>query len=129
MPKIEQNGNGFYYIVGWQRADVQDAQLGLARVDDPLAWHYVVMDKMDTYVPFNVWVKAGNSFGEAVITPKIVLGYSGEDKPDVYPTDVTVDEDSIGATEATLVWTHVSTAPEDVHGYFRGYKVSEWCSL
>ena len=78
MPKIEQNGNGFYYVIGWQRADIADAETSTARVDEHWAWHYVVPDKMESYVPFNVWVKAGNSMGEASITPTAVLGYSGE---------------------------------------------------
>ena len=79
MPQIEHNADGFYYIVGWQRADVQGAQVETARVDEYWVWHYVVPEEMPPYVPFNVWVKAGNSIGEAAITPRTVIGYSGED--------------------------------------------------
>ena len=80
MPKIEQNSQGFKYIITWKRADEADAQETSWQVDLPEAWHYVVWEKFDKpYIPFYITVKASNAMGEATVAPRTIMGYSGED--------------------------------------------------
>lgn len=82
MPKIEQNGDGFVYALTWQRADEPNAEEKSYTVDLPEAWHHVITDDLGTnvppYTPYYVSVKAKNSQGDSTVTPKKVLGYTGE---------------------------------------------------
>ena len=43
--------------------------------------------------------------------------------PEVAPSDVRVDADSVTDTEVTVQWIHVDTSPQAINGYFRGYRV------
>jgi len=132
MPKIEQNAQGFKYMISYRRADLPDAEEKKEEVDDPLAWNYVVPDKYQTpYIPFYISVRSANAEGPCTNPPKTVMGYSGEDEPQITPTDVTVDPESVTATEAVLTWTPVNESPEIIRGFFRGYRIqfakaSEW---
>ena len=80
MPKIEQNAQGFKYLLTWQRADIDGAIEENEEVEDPLAWNYVVPTIYNKpYIPFYITVKSSNAEGPCTTTPKIVMGYSGED--------------------------------------------------
>ena len=80
MPKIEQNGQGFKYILTWRRFDIPDAEDETEPIDDPLAWHFVVPTKYDKpYIPFEITVKSDNSVGPCTVSPKKIIGHSGED--------------------------------------------------
>ena len=51
--------------------------------------------------------------------------------PTLAPNEVTVDVDTIKATEAELTWPPVDESPDTVRGFFRGYRIqfaksSEW---
>ena len=48
--------------------------------------------------------------------------------PRAIPMNVQVDPGSVKATIADIDWTHVDTSPEEVRGFFKGYKV-RWQSL
>ena len=41
MPKIEQNAEGFKYIITYRNLDIEDAQEESMPVDLPEAWHQV----------------------------------------------------------------------------------------
>lgn len=140
MPSIEQNGPDFKYIVTWQRADIEDAVENVATIQRSDAWHHLVPDKQETYKPFYIKVKANNGKGDAKVEPKTVIGYSGEDggllvllvnlfliyfqsEPRVAPVDVTIVPESIGSDNVLLTWTQVDTSPEEIRGFFRGYRV------
>lgn len=131
MPKIEQNAPDFKYIVSWRRADKENAVENVANVQRSDAWHYLVPDIQDTYAPFHIKVKANNAQGDSSVEPVTVLGYSGEAEPNESPSDVYVIPESIKATSAKLTWTQVDTDPENIRGFFRGYRIqfgktSEW---
>ena len=80
MPKIEQNAQGFKYMLTWQRADIGDAAEEKEEVDDPLAWNYVVPTKYSKpYIPFYISVRSANAEGPCTTTPKTIQGFSGED--------------------------------------------------
>jgi len=80
MPKIEQNGPDFKYVVTYQRTDIENADEHVAVVQNPEAWHYVVPDRnLGIYKPFRITVKANNARGDSTANLNAVVGYSGED--------------------------------------------------
>lgn len=124
MPRIEQNGPDFKYIISWKRMDVPGAVEEVENVQRSDAWHYVVPERQETYKPFEIRVKAANAKGDSSVEPIMVIGYSGEAEPRTQVNDATVDPDSITSTEAILQWTQVDTDPDVIRGFFRGYRVS-----
>lgn len=132
MPKIEQNGNGFVYVLTWKRADTPGDPEQSYPVDIPDAWHHVIeLNNVPAYTPYYISVKAKNSMGDSTLTPIKVLGFSGETEPELYPEDLEVLEHTIMDTTAVLMWTQVDTSPDYIHGFFRGYRIqygkdSEW---
>ena len=80
MPKLEQNSQGFKYILHWERADQANGEDGTFQVDLPDAWHYVIPTKFSKpYIPFYITVKGANAIAESEVAPKTIMGYSGED--------------------------------------------------
>jgi neuronal cell adhesion protein len=80
MPKIEQNGPDFKYIITYVRADTSDAQPIVTTVQQPDAWHYVAPQRdLGIYVPYRITVKAANSRGDSSASLIPVIGYTGED--------------------------------------------------
>ena len=45
-------------------------------------------------------------------------------EPLVAPTDVTVVRGSVKGTKSMLTWTPVDPDPDQIRGFFRGYRVS-----
>jgi len=80
MPKIEQNGPDFKYIVTYKRLDQDDAVEQVAVVQHAEAWHYAVPDQnLGIYKPFRITVKANNAVGDSTADLNSVIGFSGED--------------------------------------------------
>jgi len=80
MPKIEQNGPDFKYVVTYQRVDLENAVEHVANVQNPEAWHYVVPDRnLGIFKPFRITVKANSARGDSTADLNAVIGYSGED--------------------------------------------------
>jgi len=80
MPKIEQNGPDFKYIITYVRNDTPDAQPYVAAVQQPDAWHYVApQTDLGVFTAFRITVKAANSRGDSSASLIPVIGYSGED--------------------------------------------------
>lgn len=124
MPKIEQNGPDFKYVVTYQRVDLENAVEHVANVQNPEAWHYVVPDRnLGIFKPFRITVKANSARGDSTADLNAVIGYSGEDVPLVRPVTVMVDVDSIRSTSARLFWRKVDLSPDKVRGFFRGYRM------
>lgn len=80
MPKQEQNGPGFYYVVKWRRADAPDRSAGLyhERVLGVEVTSLVIRDQ-PPYRPYDIYVISVNAMGEAAAKPRPVIGYSSED--------------------------------------------------
>jgi len=80
MPKIEQNGPDFKYVITYQRLDIENAEEKVAVIQNPEAWHYVVPDKnLGIYKPFKITAKANNARGDSRADLNVGIGYSGED--------------------------------------------------
>ena len=80
MPKIEHNSAGFYYLIRWQlNSSDADEDPESLRVPFPEAYHQVLPGSVETYQPYRISVKAGNSVGESRAAAEEIIGYSGED--------------------------------------------------
>ncbi|XP_051974374.1 neuronal cell adhesion molecule-like isoform X2 [Xyrauchen texanus] len=114
---LESNGPGLQYKVSWRQKDVDQDwnSLTLANISQ-----YVVTGT-DTFVPYEVTVQAINDYGSGP-RPEVVLGYSGEDSPNVAPENIQVSVQN--GTEAEVRWEAVP--PSTVRGRLKGYKVSYW---
>lgn len=123
MPPIEQNGPDFKYIVSWQLMNDSTAKPNTQTIQRSDAWHYVIPDVMPTYKPYSITVKAANAKGDSSADLIAIVGYSGEDRPLVSPNDVTYVEETLRSTTVNLTWTEINTSPDQVRGFFRGYRV------
>ena len=85
MPKIEQNGEGFKYVITYRRTDGEYNDQTFT-VDDAEAWHQIFeLNNVPSYTPYNVTVKAINSEGDSNATLEMVRGFSGEDSKKISP--------------------------------------------
>uniref|UniRef100_A0A3P9KWA6 Cell adhesion molecule L1-like b n=1 Tax=Oryzias latipes TaxID=8090 RepID=A0A3P9KWA6_ORYLA len=109
----ESNGPGLEYKVSYRRLKVEDAWTEYL-VQRP---SYVV-NGTPAFAPYEIKVQARNSFGWAP-EPKVVTGYSGEDRPATAPQDVAVEV--INTTALRVSWTQVP--PATVRGHLGGYEV------
>ncbi|XP_016298603.1 neuronal cell adhesion molecule a isoform X9 [Sinocyclocheilus anshuiensis] len=114
---LELNGPGLQYKVSWRQKDLdqQWTSLTLANVSQ-----YVVTGT-PTFAPYEVTVQAVNDYGSGP-RPEVVLGYSGEDLPNVAPENVKVSVQN--GTVAEVRWDAVPLST--VRGQLNGYKVSYW---
>uniref|UniRef100_A0A673HMR6 Neural cell adhesion molecule L1 n=1 Tax=Sinocyclocheilus rhinocerous TaxID=307959 RepID=A0A673HMR6_9TELE len=114
---LESNGPGLQYKVSWRQKDLdqQWTSLTLANVSQ-----YVVTGT-PTFAPYEVTVQAVNDYGSGP-RPEVVLGYSGEDLPNVAPENVKVSVQN--GTVAEVRWDAVPLST--VQGRLNGYKVSYW---
>lgn len=80
MPPTEHNGPSFSYIVGWRRADRDNAPEETFTVEQAEVYHLVVRNvEGDPYIPYDVYVKARNAVGDSSQGINWVRGYTGED--------------------------------------------------
>uniref|UniRef100_A0A672SID3 Neural cell adhesion molecule L1 n=1 Tax=Sinocyclocheilus grahami TaxID=75366 RepID=A0A672SID3_SINGR len=114
---FNSNGPGLQYKVSWRQKDLdpQWTSLTLANVSQ-----YVVTGT-PTFAPYEVTVQAVNDYGSGP-RPEVVLGYSGEDLPNVAPENVKVSVQN--GTVAEVRWDAVPLST--VRGQLNGYKVSYW---
>jgi len=125
MPRIQHNGEGFHYIVGYRPYDQRGGETIEIRVNDYEADKYVI-DGMETFKEFEVYVQAANNEGKSHQRPTHRKGYSGEDTPLVTPQGFTVDEDTKNATYGEFTWEAVEEDPTQIRGFFKGYQVRFW---
>merc|ERR1711894_43512 len=83
MPRIQHNGEGFHYIVGYRPYDQRGGETIEIRVNDYEADKYVI-DGMETFKEFEVYVQAANNEGKSHQRPTHRKGYSGEDSKSKY---------------------------------------------
>ncbi|XP_063242824.1 neuroglian isoform X3 [Bacillus rossius redtenbacheri] len=121
MPEIEHNAPRFMYRVYWKR-DIAGEPW---QSEDILDWQQnsLVIQNQPTFQRYRIKVVAINEMGESNVSPKEVIGYSGEDVPTQAPQDFTLVQVT-GSTSALLSWSPVP--PETVRGHFKGYKIQTW---
>lgn len=77
MPEIEHNAPRFQYRVYWKR-DISGEEW---QVEEITNWKQgeKVVDNQPSFQQYRIKVIAMNELGEANVSPKEVIGYSGED--------------------------------------------------
>lgn len=121
MPEIEHNAPQFEYKVYWKR-DIPGEQFIPEVVKDWRQEELVIPDQ-PPFTQYRIKVVAKNELGDANVSPKEVIGYSGEDQPLQAPTNFTLVVVQ-SATTALLSWNPVPL--ESVRGHFKGYKIKTW---
>ncbi|XP_059394185.1 neurofascin-like isoform X5 [Carassius carassius] len=116
LKSTERNGLNLRYMVSWRRKDTEEEWNNITTTRTKHIIH-----NTDTYVPFEIKIKAINDFGHSPES-NIVIGYSGEDKPSAAPTDLRVSK--INSTKVNVHW--VAVDPSTVNGEFKEYKLYYW---
>ena len=78
MGKEEQNAPGFYYLVKWRRHDSAE----VAKFDERRVTENdeeFTIENQPIYKPYEIYVLAINTMGDAVMPPQMMIGYSSED--------------------------------------------------
>ncbi|XP_067107565.1 neurofascin homolog (chicken) a [Osmerus mordax] len=112
----ERNGPNLRYLVWWRRKDMGEEWSNVTTVEPK----HLVSDTQ-TYVPYEIKLQAVNDLGPG-LQSNIIIGYSGEDKPTVAPTDLRLS--NVDSTKVTLHWTPVD--PSTILGEFKEYRVYFW---
>lgn len=121
MPEIEHNGPRFQYRVYWRR-DIPGEKEGIEDITNWRTSSFVIRDQ-PPFQQYRIKVIAMNENGEANVSPKEVIGYSGEDKPLEAPSNFTLLQVQ-SPTTALLSWNPVRL--DSVRGHFKGYKIKTW---
>ncbi|KAF1545019.1 Neuronal-glial cell adhesion molecule, partial [Eudyptes schlegeli] len=79
----------------------------------------VVVGGTPTFSPYEIRVQAVNDAGKGP-EPPVIVGYSGEDLPLVYPENVGVE--ILNSTSVRVRWS-LAGAPRDLRGHLRGFRV------
>ncbi|KAM6307728.1 LOW QUALITY PROTEIN: neural cell adhesion molecule L1, partial [Podargus strigoides] len=82
----------------------------------------VVVEGTPTFSPYEIRVQAVNEVGKGP-EPPVVVGYSGEDLPLVYPENVGVE--ILNSTSVRVRWSLEGT-PQNLRGHLRGFRVLYW---
>ncbi|XP_058514927.1 neural cell adhesion molecule L1 [Ochotona princeps] len=113
---IDWNAPQLQYRVQWRPVGMEGAWHEQI-VSDPI----LVVANTSTFVPYEIKVQAVNSQGKGP-EPQVVIGYSGEDYPQVSPE---LEEVQIINSSTVLVsWLPVDLT--QVKGHLRGYNVTYW---
>ncbi|XP_075216737.1 neuroglian isoform X2 [Lycorma delicatula] len=121
MPMIEHNAPKFHYRVYYKK-DIPGAQWNTEEITD---WkqNQLVIPNQETFQQYRIKVIAINSKGEANVSPKEIIGHSGEDVPLQAPSNFTLIQVTT-STSALLSWNPVPL--DSVRGHFKGYKIQTW---
>ncbi|XP_050412731.2 neuroglian [Patella vulgata] len=129
MPRIEQNGPGFQYVLQIKKRGDPDQNTISITIEDWRLDHYE-MSTGDIYHPYEITIKARNGQGEAG-GAKTIIGFSGEDFPTVHPTNLTAKV--IKSTNVTMSWDFdmstinpAGTTYTPLNGEFKGFKIQYW---
>lgn len=73
----EMNGGQFYYLVTYQRLDIDHAVKHTRKIHGVTENELVVKDQA-TFIPYAVQVQAANVVGLSTVRPEIIIAYSGQ---------------------------------------------------
>ena len=78
MPQIQQNGEGFRYILEVKREGFE-TQVQPIPIDDWRTFEYYHPAGSQTYEPYEISIRARNTVGFARQDPTRIRGFTGED--------------------------------------------------
>ncbi|NXQ07510.1 NGCA protein, partial [Vidua macroura] len=115
LPPGDWNAPELRYRVQWRPLEPGRGRWAEATVGDPP----LVVRDTPTFSPYEIRVQAVNEAGKGP-EPPVVIGYSGEDLPLVYPENVGVE--ILNSTSVRVTWS-LGGAVRDLRGHLRGYRV------
>ncbi|XP_030826610.1 neural cell adhesion molecule L1, partial [Camarhynchus parvulus] len=118
LPPGDWNAPELQYRVQWRPLEPGRGRWAEATVGEPP----LVVRDTPTFSPYEIRVQAVNEAGKGP-EPPVVIGYSGEDLPLVYPENVGVE--ILNSTSVRVTWS-LSRASSDLRGHLRGYRVLYW---
>uniref|UniRef100_A0AAR2LDG4 Neural cell adhesion molecule L1 n=1 Tax=Pygocentrus nattereri TaxID=42514 RepID=A0AAR2LDG4_PYGNA len=113
----EWNGPKLRYMVWWRRQHSREEWKNYTTY----WWCSHIIYETDTFTPYEIKVQAVNDFGLGPESP-VVIGFSGEDRPTVAPTDLRVSD--VESTKLTVHWQPVPRA--SIMGEIKEYTVYYW---
>ncbi|XP_074872337.1 neural cell adhesion molecule L1 isoform X2 [Carettochelys insculpta] len=116
LKKSDWNAPELSYRVQWRQRD-QGGRWSEETVSGPP----LLVTDTPTFVAYEIKVQAVNLAGKGP-EPPIVVGYSGEDVPLVYPENVGVE--ILNSTSVLVSWSLPSR--EGLRGHLRGFRVFHW---
>lgn len=122
MPKIDQNGLGFYYQIRYKRTGTQNFISEDIRGNPDITTFKV--DNTEVYVAYDIQVVAWNSQGQSSAQIQTYTGFSGEDKPTEAPKDFSCNNAGLAPTQVQCGWTKVKRAT--LNGDLLGYAIVFW---
>lgn len=78
MPQIQQNGEGFRYILEIMREGFEN-QVETVPVEEWRTFEYYYATGSEIYEPYEITIRARNSVGFARQDPTKIRGFTGED--------------------------------------------------
>lgn len=113
---LERNGPNLHYDVWWRGKDSGEEWNNVTTVRSKHVVH-----NTETYVPYEIKIRARNDFGEGPES-NVITGYSGEDEPTDAPTELRVSK--INSTKVNIHWKPVDI--NSVRGEFKEYRLHYW---
>ncbi|KAM6995837.1 LOW QUALITY PROTEIN: neural cell adhesion molecule L1 [Passerculus sandwichensis] len=118
LPPEDWNGAELRYRVQWRPLEQGRGRWAEATVAEPP----LVVRDTPTFRPYEIRVQAVNEAGKGP-EPPVVVGYSGEDLPLVYPENVGVE--ILNSSSVRISWS-LSGDDRGLRGHLRGYRVLYW---
>ncbi|KAG9477908.1 hypothetical protein GDO78_013087 [Eleutherodactylus coqui] len=112
MRGIDWNGPGFEYIVRWRRQNQEDW------METVVTENFLYVENTKTFVPYEIKVQSKNELGKGP-EPKVVIGYSGEDIPNVIPENIGLE--AFNDSVIKVAWLPVQK--EGLNGRLKGFVV------
>uniref|UniRef100_A0A8C3HWU9 L1 cell adhesion molecule n=1 Tax=Chrysemys picta bellii TaxID=8478 RepID=A0A8C3HWU9_CHRPI len=116
LNKSDWNAPELSYRVQWRRLGE-----GGSWSEETVSGPPLLVTKTPTFVPYEIKVQAVNPVGKGP-EPPTVVGYSGEDVPQVNPENVGVE--IFNSTSVLVSWTLPNR--DQLRGHLRGFRVFYW---
>ncbi|KAM6927298.1 contactin-2 [Xenentodon cancila] len=120
MAREYQNGDGFGYILAFQRKSTSLwSEVRIPHVESSRYVYY--NESLMAYSPFAVKIRAYNRRGEGPFSQTVVV-HSAEEEPTVGPSNINAT--ALSASEVQVWWEPVQ--PLGANGVLRGYEIRYW---
>ncbi|XP_050784099.1 LOW QUALITY PROTEIN: neural cell adhesion molecule L1 [Gopherus flavomarginatus] len=116
LNRSDWNAPDLSYRVQWRRLGE-----GGGWSEETVSGPPLLVTRTPTFVPYEIKVQAVNPIGKGP-EPPTVVGYSGEDVPQVYPENVGVE--IFNSTSVLVSWTLPNR--DQLRGHLRGFRVFYW---
>uniref|UniRef100_A0A0K0FH30 Neuroglian (inferred by orthology to a D. melanogaster protein) n=1 Tax=Strongyloides venezuelensis TaxID=75913 RepID=A0A0K0FH30_STRVS len=121
IDKYDWNGPNMRYLIRYKINEPYNEWREFI-IEDPLA-NYTIIRDQPTFKQYQVQVKSVNDFGDCIIEPDIIIGYSGENAPKEPVSGLKV-QNIYNYSSVEISWDPYLI--DNVRGHFKGYKIVYW---